>query len=278
LTDDQKRIIAQMIQSGLNHREIAESLNLKRNTIKTYCWRQGLHSIKKPKPPVELNQPKKKPGRPPKLKPAPKPRPFYEFCLTCNKPLVQGKLGRGKKFCSKKCGTDWWNSHPKMITGICVYCGKSFTTKNHKQRYCSKKCFMHCFSEERARKAERRSEEMQEKQMHEVYGTQNHFYFMLDAAMRYALDRKSHEVGLVAGFIKDNLSVFNEKWLVNIINDIQWYLDDRENGKIDDGDCDHQIWLNLREAVREEYRSRNFSKPSRYNMVDRAWLESAGRD
>lgn len=273
MTDDQKRMIAQMIQSGLNHREIAESLNLKTNTIKTYCWRQGLHPIKKPKPPVELNQPKKKPGRPPKLKPAPKPRPFYEFCLTCNKPLVQGKLGRGKKFCSKKCGTDWWNSHPKMITGICVYCGKSFTTKNHKQRYCSKKCFMQCFSEERARKAEIRSEEMQEKQMHEVYGTQNSFYFMLDAAMRYALGRKSYDVGLVAGFIKDNLSVFNEKWLVNIINDIKWYLDDRENGKIDDDDCDHQLWLNLREAVREEYRSRNFSKPSRYNMVDRAWLE-----
>lgn len=109
--------------------------------------------------------------------------------------------------------------------------------------------------------------------MHEIYGTQNSLYFMLDAAMRYALGRKSHEVRLVAGFIKDNLPVFNEKWLVNIINDIQWYLDDRKNGKIDDDDCDHQIWLNLRETVREEYRSRNFSKPSRYNMVDRAWLE-----
>lgn len=40
-------------------------------------------------------------------------------------------------------------------------------------------------------------------------------FFMLDAAMRYALGRKSYDVGLVAGFIKDNLSVFNEKWLVN---------------------------------------------------------------
>ena len=62
--------------------------------------------------------------------------------------------------------------------------------------------------------------------------------------------------------------MFNEKWLVNIINDIEWYMDDREDGKVDDDICDHQIWLNLRAAVREEYRSRNFSKPSRYNMVD----------
>lgn len=91
--------------------------------------------------------------------------------------------------------------------------------------------------------------------MHEVYGTQDNFYFMLDAAMRYALGRNSYDVGLIANFIKDNLFVFNEKWLVNIINDIKWYLDDRTNGKIDDDDCDCQIWLNLRKAVRDEYRS-----------------------
>lgn len=96
MTDDKKRMVAQMIESGLNHREIAESLMLKRTTVKTYCWRKGLHSIKKPKPPVELNQPKKKPGRPPKPKPAPKPKQLHEFCLACNKPLVQVNSGRVK--------------------------------------------------------------------------------------------------------------------------------------------------------------------------------------
>lgn len=268
MTENQKRLIVEMLAHGSSYREIGEYLNIKRNTIKTFCWRHGF-SPADTNTPQENPQPavtKKKSGK--KLK-----APQNPFCINCNKLLEPSRSRSDKKFCSNKCRTDWWNKHPREIACVCGRCDKEFIAKQRKQRFCSNECATRFIGEERLRKSERRCHTTQEKETHELYGTKNDLQFIVITALRYALGRKSYATHLVPEFIKDNLSIFNQEWLVNLLNDIKWYEDDRENGLCADDDSDYRSWISFRDVVRDEYKNRNFPNPRRFNMVDSDWMD-----
>jgi len=103
-----------------------------------------------------------------------------------------------------------------------------------------------------------------EKGKHELYGTYDDVQFIIGSALRYGLGRQSYAVGLIADFIGENLSLLNEKWMVNLLRDVQDYEKDRENGLIHDADYDLESWLKLKAALRNEFKSRNFERDLRY--------------
>ena len=111
-------------------------------------------------------------------------------------------------------------------------------------------------------------EKMLEKSSHTLFGTYDDVQFIIGSALRYGLGRQSYAVGLIADFIGDNLSLLNEKWLVNLLNDLKWYEEDRRNGMICDADYDLSTWMNLKAALRNEYESRGFKRSLEYHQLE----------
>ena len=71
-------------QQGKGAAEIAETLNLPLNTVKSYLRRH---------PEADTSR----------------------VCPQCGKPVVQKEGRKEKKFCSDKCRMTWWNSHQSEI-------------------------------------------------------------------------------------------------------------------------------------------------------------------
>ena len=88
-------------QQGKGAAEIAETLNLPLNTVKSYLRRH---------PEADASR----------------------VCPQCGKPVAQKEGRKEKKFCSDKCRNQWWNSHQSEIkkeayyTLVCQFCGKEF--------------------------------------------------------------------------------------------------------------------------------------------------------
>ncbi len=69
-------------------------------------------------------------------------------CRQCGKAILQIKGRKAKHFCSDKCRTAWWNSHPEKVQRkayyhiTCEYCGREFESYGNKNRkYCSRTCY-----------------------------------------------------------------------------------------------------------------------------------------
>lgn len=114
-----KMAVLTMYQQGLPYTEIAESLLMSRNTVKSICRRSGL-----------------------------KPRPLDEadatVCKNCGKPLSQTVGGRKKIFCSDQCRYAWWNRsrHRQPYILTCRQCGERFVSFGNKNRkYCGRDCY-----------------------------------------------------------------------------------------------------------------------------------------
>jgi hypothetical protein len=96
--------------------------------------------------------------------------------------------------------------------------------------------------------------------------------FVIGAALRYALGRRTYAVNLISSFIKSNLSLYNEKWLLNNLRDINDYEKQRKNwnpeyGKYDD-DFDYEDWMNLKEALLNKYAKGNFEQPVQFHGIE----------
>ena len=124
MNSEQKRIIADLRQSGFGYTEISEQLHLSINTVKSYCKRHNLQRQGKQN------------------------NASTRFCLQCGKEIPQLQHRKTKKFCSDRCRMIWWRQHSSLLrtpskqTFICPVCHGSFSAySSTKQKYCSRLCY-----------------------------------------------------------------------------------------------------------------------------------------
>jgi len=116
MTERQKYEIEALRRKGYTSADIADTLGLSANTIKSYLRRkQG-----------QITD---------------------DLCRNCGRPIVQNPRAREKSFCSNRCRQLWWNSNRDQIqhrdsrTIECAYCGCEFRAHGKRQRkYCSSAC------------------------------------------------------------------------------------------------------------------------------------------
>lgn len=119
LTEDQKRAICTLRESGKTYDTIAKTLGASPNTVRSFCRRNGVIQVKPQK-----SQP--------------------DCCKNCGTPLGQTERARRRTFCSDQCRYDWWNryrrSQPYRL--VCKQCGKTFISfGNQKKAFCGRDCY-----------------------------------------------------------------------------------------------------------------------------------------
>lgn len=132
MTPDEKSRLTAMRIEGSSYAEIADALGISKNTVKTFCRRNGLT------PEVE--------GMPVEITPA---HTTDRLCPQCGKPVIQPEGRKQKKFCSDTCRNRWWNSHMDMVKRKAIYeytcptCGSAFTAYgNSHRKYCCHECYI----------------------------------------------------------------------------------------------------------------------------------------
>ena len=122
MTNGEKVQIVQMRKRGLGYAEIARSLGMSVNTVKSDCQRNGL------KPPAKNTV---QPG---------------DVCRQCGSTLHRTPGRKRKQFCSDACRLRWWHEHRYMSktarSAKCAACGRAFRT-DRGQRDCSHACYIH---------------------------------------------------------------------------------------------------------------------------------------
>ena len=121
MTNGEKVQIVQMRKRGLGYAEIALSLGLSVNTVKSYCRRSGVKPLEK------------------------KTAQSGDVCRQCGSTLHRTPGRKRKQFCSDACRLRWWHAHREMSrnarTVVCASCGKVFMT-DRMQKYCSHACYI----------------------------------------------------------------------------------------------------------------------------------------
>lgn len=122
MTNGEKVQIVQMRKRGLGYAEIARSLGMSVNTVKSYCHRNGLKGDVRTSIAVSEN-----------------------VCRQCGSTLHRTPGRKRKQFCSDVCRLCWWHGHREMSrnarTVVCASCGKVFVT-DRMQKYCSHACYI----------------------------------------------------------------------------------------------------------------------------------------
>ena len=125
MTKLQKLEIERLRRSGASYNKISTTLNLSKNTIKSYCQRNNLGG-------AISNDSKQN-----------------DSCRNCGQLLGNGQGIKQKRFCSNKCRMSWWKQHPENINRKAVYsfncvnCGAEFTAYgNGSRKYCSHGCYV----------------------------------------------------------------------------------------------------------------------------------------
>lgn len=111
---------------GKSYTQIADSLRISRNTVKSICQRMGI-------------QPAETSGE----------NHDTDHCKQCEAVLVQHASGKRKQFCSDQCRRTWWTQHQdnrrlkSAIKAKCAFCGCAFEDyeKNHR-KYCCHACYI----------------------------------------------------------------------------------------------------------------------------------------
>ena len=127
-----KNMIVQMRRDGVSMAEIADKLGLPRNTVKSFCRRNGLTGDAETVPALTITD-----------------RQEQKACLCCGKPVVQYPGRKEKKFCSDKCRLRFWNGSlgATQLNGMMAYrcpvCGKQFFAyPGRNRKYCSHDCYV----------------------------------------------------------------------------------------------------------------------------------------
>lgn len=122
MTATQKEIIHRLRQQGKGYAEISKVLGLPAATIKTYCYRNRLHT--------EVLTTK------------------FGVCKNCGKAITEKSKTRPRVFCSDTCKCSWWNAHRRernndnIIEYTCEICGKHFFDyANANRKFCSLSCY-----------------------------------------------------------------------------------------------------------------------------------------
>ena len=131
MNGEQKMQIREMREKLCSYAEIAEATGLSVNTVKSYCYRNGLNK-------TELSK-------------------DLQLCKNCNNAIALKSKTKPRKFCSDACKLAWWKKHKGkqksrfMSTLKCPTCGKKFTAyKSAKRKYCSENCYQRRNANEKA--------------------------------------------------------------------------------------------------------------------------------
>ena len=120
MTNGEKVQIVQMRKRGLGYTEIARSLGMSVNTVKSYCRRNGLKGAS-----IAVSE---------------------NVCRQCGSVLKLTPGRKRRQFCSDACRLSWWHGHRELgrnaRTVVCASCGKAFVT-DRMQKYCSHACYIH---------------------------------------------------------------------------------------------------------------------------------------
>jgi len=116
-----KEQIVSLRENGRSYAQIAETLNLSINTVKSY-WRRNILSSDQAQSATR--------------------------CLQCGSILKNAPGRKQRRFCSDNCRMSWWNNHPELVmrnlsrTFTCQACGTQFQGHGHRDRkYCSLTCY-----------------------------------------------------------------------------------------------------------------------------------------
>ena len=121
MTNGEKVQIVQMRKRGLGYTEIARSLGMSVNTVKSYCRRSGVKPLEK------------------------MTAQSGDVCRQCGSVLKHTPGRKWKQCCSDACRLRWWHGHRELgrnaRTVVCASCGKAFVT-DRAQKYCSHACYI----------------------------------------------------------------------------------------------------------------------------------------
>jgi len=127
MTDTEKQTIVDLREQGLPFSEIADTLGLSGNTVKSYHRRE----MKKRELALELEKSTE-----------------FHFCLHCGKKLRQTPKQKRRRYCNAQCRNDYWNRNRDAINHktprriACAYCRKEFDTHGRQNRkYCCRECY-----------------------------------------------------------------------------------------------------------------------------------------
>ncbi|MCL2797089.1 MAG: hypothetical protein FWD58_03435 [Firmicutes bacterium] len=95
----------------------------------------------------------------------------------------------------------------------------------------------------------------------EINATLDDLWSMFGAALRYGLGRQSYITSLIPQVIKDNFSLLDEKWTINLLRDLNGYETDRVTWQYTDGVCDYESWMELKQQLLKLYAERGYTRP-----------------
>ena len=122
MTKGEKLLIAQYRAQRMGYTAIADALGLPKNTVKSFCQRNGLGKGSR-----EQNDAQE------------------EVCRQCGETIEQTAHRKTRRFCSDACRLAWWHTHRDHSRNakrrVCPTCQKEFTT-DRRQTYCSHTCYI----------------------------------------------------------------------------------------------------------------------------------------
>lgn len=126
MTTEQKSQICSLRTQDYGYAVIAKITGLKKDTVKSFCRRNGIAGVRAVKQAEQQNH-----------------------CPQCGKKLIQVEKQKPRRFCSDQCRQAWWNAHQDLVKQKAVYnyvcptCGKPFTAYgNSHRKYCSHQCYV----------------------------------------------------------------------------------------------------------------------------------------
>ena len=137
MTELQKSRIRSLREQGTGFAEIARQMDIPRETVKSFCRRNGVIVISEALPvPSTMHE---------------KGQAVSDSCRACGKTIEQ--IGGRKKrvFCCDQCRTNWWRRNQDKIrrretalySFTCAGCGREFTAYgNQHRKYCSHECYI----------------------------------------------------------------------------------------------------------------------------------------
>ena len=126
MDDMTKNRIRKLREENMSYSDIARLLDIKENTVKTFCRRNGLNGARAlPKTDSD------------------------HICPNCGKAVMQTPGRKPRRFCSSFCRNSWWNAHLDQVNRkanyeiLCPGCGKTFISYgNRNRKYCSHACYI----------------------------------------------------------------------------------------------------------------------------------------
>jgi len=127
VTHAQKGRITSLRGEGASYAQIAATLGLSENTVKSYGRRSRLDSVATKNVPITDTT---------------------GSCDHCGRAFVVSSQ-KAKRFCTNKCRMVWWRAHPEQMNRkaiqhiVCFCCGVAFDHYgNSRRKYCSHACYV----------------------------------------------------------------------------------------------------------------------------------------